>query len=81
MKIPIVRLKMEVAEEVEYLREPLTSSREAAEWIERTVVRHSNREHIIVVCCDGDRIIPILCETELGFNYGYGRDKPENIKG
>ena len=49
MKIPIVRLEMVVDGYAEYLREPLSSSRKAAEWIGRNVIRNSNREHIVVV--------------------------------
>lgn len=52
MRIPIVRLEMAVDGYVEYLREPLTSSKKAAEWADRNIIRRSNREQIIVVCCD-----------------------------
>ena len=40
MKIPIVRLEMVVDGYAEYLREPLSSSRKAAEWIGRNVIRN-----------------------------------------
>lgn len=52
MRVPIVRLEMVVDRYAEYLREPLSSSGEAAEWIGRNIIRHSNREHLIVVGCD-----------------------------
>lgn len=52
MRIPIVKLQMVMDESVEYLREPLSSPQKAAEWIDKGMIRGSNREHIIVVCCD-----------------------------
>ena len=52
MRVPIVRLEMVVDGYAESLREPLFSSGKAAEWIGRNIIRHSNREHIIVVGCD-----------------------------
>lgn len=52
MRIPIVRLEMVVDRYAEYLREPLSSAGKAAEWMGRNVIRHSNREHVIVVGCD-----------------------------
>ena len=52
MRVPIIRLEMMVDGYAEYLREPLSSSGKAAEWIGRNVIRHSNREHLIVVGCD-----------------------------
>ena len=51
-RIPIVSLQVVVDKYLEYLREDLTTSRKAAEWVERNIIRHSNREHIVVVCCD-----------------------------
>ena len=51
-RIPIVSLQVVVDEYLEYLREDLITSRKAAEWVERNIIRHSNREHVVVVCCD-----------------------------
>lgn len=51
-RIPIVSLQVVVDEYLEYLREDLTTSWKAAEWVERNIIRHSNREHVVVVCCD-----------------------------
>ncbi len=52
-RIPIVRLQIVVDETVEYLREKrLATSRQAAEWMERNIIRHADREQIVVVCCD-----------------------------
>lgn len=52
IRIPIVSLQVVVDEYLEYLREDLTTSWKAAEWVERNIIRHSNREHVVVVCCD-----------------------------
>ena len=52
IRIPIVGLQIVVDRYVEYLREDLTTSRKAAEWVERNIIRRSNREHVVVVCCD-----------------------------
>ncbi|HBA49426.1 MAG TPA: DNA repair protein RadC [Lachnospiraceae bacterium] len=53
-RIPIVSLQVVADRYVEYLREDLATSRKAAEWVERNIIRHSNREHLVVVCCDAD---------------------------
>ena len=57
-RIPIVSLQVVTDRYVEYLREDLTTSRKAAEWVERNIIRHSNREHLVVVCCDKDYPVP-----------------------
>ncbi len=51
-RIPIVGLQIVVDRYVEYLREDLASSRKAAEWVERNIIRRSNRELVVAVCCD-----------------------------
>ena len=51
-RIPIVSLQVVVDGYLEYLREDLITPRKAAEWVERNIIRHSNREHVVVVCCD-----------------------------
>jgi hypothetical protein len=40
-RIPIVGLQIVVDRYVEYLREDLASSRKAAEWVERNIIRPS----------------------------------------
>ena len=52
IRIPIVSLQVVADRYVEYLREDFTTSRKAAEWVERNIIRHSSREHLVVVCCD-----------------------------
>lgn len=52
IRIPIISLQVVVDKYLEYLREDLTTSWKAAEWVERNIIRHSNREHVVVVCCD-----------------------------
>ena len=64
MRIPIVKLQMVMDESVEYLREPLSCPRKAAEWIDKGMIRGSNREHIIVVCCDAS--VRATCIDEVG---------------
>ena len=66
MKIPIVRLEMVVDGYAEYLREPLSSSRKAAEWIGRNVIRNSNREHIVVVSWDASNRATYIDEIGRG---------------
>ena len=51
-RIPIVGLQIVVDRYVEYLREELATSRKAAEWVERNIIRRSNRELVVAVCCD-----------------------------
>ena len=66
MKIPIGRLEMVVDGYAEYLREPLSSSRKAAEWIGRNVIRNSNREHIVVVSWDASNRATYIDEIGRG---------------
>lgn len=70
MRIPIVRLQMVMDESVEYLREPISSPRKAAEWIDRSMIRNSNREQVVVVCCDSnDRATHIDMVAKGSVNY------------
>ena len=70
-RVAIVRLQVIVEESVEYLRENrLATSRQAAEWMERNIIRHSDREQIVVVCFDaGGRAtnIDIVSKGTSGF--------------
>lgn len=69
-RIPIVSLQVVTDRYVEYLREDLTTSRKAAEWVERNIIRHSNREHLVVVCCDaGNRATNIDVVAKGTANY------------
>lgn len=69
-RIPVVGLQIVVDGYVEYLRENLATSRKAAEWVERNIIRRSSREHLVVVCCDaGNRATNIDVVAKGAANY------------
>lgn len=80
MKVPIIRLEMVVDGYTEYLREQLSTSGKAAEWIWKNIVRNSNREHIIVVGCDAGNCATYIDEVGRGSAYCCPGTIPEIFK-
>ena len=80
MRVPIIRLEMVVDGYTEYLREQLSTSGKAAEWIWKNIVRNSNREHIIVVGCDAGSCATYIDEVGRGSVYCCPGTIPEIFK-